>query len=123
MASKLESDRSEQPRSKMLPMFDLGKTQTEAMLNIQKEMMAAYEQASRSWVERVRAEVELWSDLASKLSTSGSTPDGLQVCRDSIAKRMQMAAADGQRLFEEGQKVIGAITRSLGNGWLKDTTS
>ena len=31
-------------------------------------MVAAYEEASRSWIERVKAEVELWSDLAAKLS-------------------------------------------------------
>jgi Protein of unknown function (DUF3141) len=45
------------------------------MLNVQKEMMAAYEEASRSWIERVKAEVDLWSDLAAKLTASRSAPD------------------------------------------------
>ena len=84
--------------------------------------MAAYEETSRSWVERVKAEVELWSDLAAKLSASRSAPDGLQACRDSVAQRMKMAAEDGQRLFEEGQKVIGAVSRSMSTNWPKGST-
>ena len=105
-----------------LPIFQLGKNQTEAMLNVQKEMMAAYEETSRSWVERVKAEVELWTDLAAKLSGSRSAPDGLQACRDSVAQRMNMAAEDAQRLFEEGQKVIGVVSRSMSTSWPKGGT-
>jgi hypothetical protein len=29
---------------------------------------------------------------------------------------MQMAAEDGRRLFDDGQKIIGVITRSLNGG-------
>jgi len=32
-----------------------------------------------------------------------------------------MAAEDGRRMFEEGQKVIAAVTRSLSNGLSKTT--
>jgi len=120
MAHKSDTISSESPEMTSfgeLPIFQLGKNQTEAMLNVQKEMMAAYEEASRSWIERVKAEVDLWSDLAAKLSASHSAPDGLQACRDSVAQRMKMAAEDGQRLFEEGQKIISAISRSMPTSW------
>ena len=100
-----------------LPFFQLGKNQTEAMLNVQKEMMAAYEEASRSWIERVKAEVELWSDLATKLSASETAPDRMKACRETVAQRMKMATEDGQRLFEEGQKAIGAVSRSMSTNW------
>ncbi len=116
------SQNSESAKFGALPIFQLGKNQTEAMLNMQKEMMAAYEEAGRSWIERVKAEVELWSDLAAKLSASHSAPDGLQAYRDSVAQRMKMAAEDGQRMFAEGQKIIGAVSRSMSDGWPKGGT-
>lgn len=95
-----------------------GKEQSEAMVAMQKEVLAAYQEASRVWVERVKSEIELWSELAAKLSASRSVPDGLEAYRDSIAQRVQMATEDGRRLFEDGQKIIAAITRSL-EGWPK----
>jgi hypothetical protein len=84
MASKSDTARSELPPFRALPIFPLGKSQTEAMLNMQKEMIGAYEHAGRSWVDRVKAEVELWSELASKLSAGGSAPEDLQAYQDRL---------------------------------------
>jgi len=116
MANKSETAGSETTNLNAMSFFQFGKDQTEAMLSIQKEIMAAYEEASHAWVERVKSEVALWSALASKLSASKSLPDGVDAYRDVVAQRMKLAAEDGQRLFEEGQKIIGAVTRSLSNG-------
>jgi hypothetical protein len=119
MAQKSEAAGSEAPNMSTLPIFELGKHQTEAMLNMQKEITAAYEEAGRAWVDRVKSEMELWSGLASKLSTSKSVPDGFGVYQDTVAQRMKLAADDVQRLLDEGQKIMGAMTRSLSNGWPK----
>jgi hypothetical protein len=96
--------------------MQIGKDQTNAMIELQKEVFSAYEEAGRAWIARVKSEVELWSDLAAKLSSSKSVPDGLVACQDYVAQRMRMAAEDGRRLFEEGQKIIGTISRSMPNG-------
>jgi hypothetical protein len=122
MAQKPEAAGSEAVKMGALPIFQLGAHQTEAMLNMHKEMLAVCEEASREWVERMKSEVALWSDLASKLSASKSMPDGVEAYRDTVAQRMKLAAEDGQRLFEEGQKIIGAMTRSLSNGWQQTGT-
>jgi hypothetical protein len=122
MAHKSDTRSSEAANFGALPIFQLGKDQTEAMLNVQKEMMTAYEEVSRSWIERVKAEVELWSDLAKKLSATDSVPDGMQAYRDTVAKRMTMATEDGQRLLEEGQKIIGAVNRSMSTNWPTGST-
>ena len=47
-------------------LFQLGKRQTDTVLNLQKELLDAYEEASRAWLSRVKSEVELWSNLASQ---------------------------------------------------------
>ena len=62
----------------------LGREQTEAMLNMQKELAEAYEQASRAWLDRVKSEAELWSDLASKLSATRSVPEAMAAYQASV---------------------------------------
>ena len=119
MASRPAGDTTNTIGAGMVPaeLFQLGKERTETVLNMQKELLGAYEEASKAWVARVKSEVEFWSELASKLTATRSVPESVEACRDGVSQRMQMAAEDGRRMFEEGQKIIGAVTRSLANGW------
>ena len=100
-------------------MLQFGKERTEAMIHGQKELLDAYQQASKAWVDRVQSEVKFWSELAGKLAATRSVPEGMETCSESIAHRLQMAAEDGRRLFEDGQKMIAALTGSLTNGAAK----
>ena len=91
---------------------------SEAMVNMQKELLDVYEQASRAWLARVKSEVDLWSDLATKLSATRSMPEALESYQKFVTQRMQMAAQDGRQLVEDCQKITQKMTRSLsGNGW------
>jgi len=94
-----------------------GREQTEATLGIQKELLGAYEQASRAWLARVQSEIELWSDLANKLSATRSIPDALGAYQESVAQRLQMATDDGRRMATECQEMMEKITRSMTKGW------
>jgi Phasin protein len=87
------------------------------VLKMHKELLDAYEHASRNWLARVQSEVNLWSELASKLSGSHSLPDALEAYQKFVAQRMQMAAEDGRQLFEECQKITQKITRSMAGSW------
>jgi hypothetical protein len=98
------------------PLFEAGKEQTEAMLNMQKELLDAYEQASRAWLARVKSEVDLWSELARKMTTTRSVPEAMAAYQECVTQRMQMAAEDGRRLSDECQSIMNKITRSLSNG-------
>ena len=91
---------------------------SEAMVNMQKELLDVYEQASRAWLARVKSEVDLWSDLASKLSATRSMPEALESYQKFVTQRMQMAAEDGRQLVEDCQKITQKMTRSLSStGW------
>jgi hypothetical protein len=90
-----------------------GKERTEAMLKVQKELLGEYEEGARAWAARVKSEVELWSNLAAKITASHSIPEGLEAYRDFVSQRIQMTAEDGRRFFDEGQKVISVITQSF----------
>src|SRR5579863_9027290 len=101
--------------------LNLGKQRADAMFNVQKELLDEYEEASRAWIARLRSEVALWSDLAVKVTSSRSIPEGLEAYRDCAAQRLQMAAEDGRRLFDEGQKAIAAMTKAVSNGLSKNS--
>jgi hypothetical protein len=94
-----------------------GQERTEAAMGLQKELLAAYEEASRAWLARVQSEVALWSDLASKLTATRTVPEALETYSKCVSERMKMAADDGRLLADEAQKITQKITKSLGNGW------
>jgi hypothetical protein len=96
-----------------MPFLEVGRQQTEAMLRVQKELIDAYEQASRAWLDRVKSEVDLWSELASKLTATRSVPEAVEAYQACATQRMQMAAEDGRRLADECQAIMQKITRSL----------
>jgi hypothetical protein len=104
------------------PFLEVGKQQTEAMLRVQKELIDAYEQANRAWLERVKSEVDLWSELASKLAATRSVPEALQAYQACAMQRMQMAAEDARRLADECQAIMQKITRSLPDRWPTGST-
>jgi predicted phage tail protein len=102
--------------------FQFGKEQTEATLKVQKDVLDAYDQASRAWLARVQTEVELWSQLASKLSATRSLPEALGAYQECVAQRIQMAAEDGRRLSDDCTEIMGKFTKSLSQGWQGQST-
>jgi hypothetical protein len=97
--------------------FNFGKGSTEAALHIQKDLLDAYEEASRAWLARVQSEVELWSQLAAKLAKTRSVPEVLGTYQESVLQRMQMASEDGRKLSQDCQDILDKISRSLPKGW------
>jgi hypothetical protein len=91
--------------------------------NLQKELVDAYEQTNRAWLERVKSETELWSQLATKLSTTRSVPEALNVYQECVTQRMQMAAEDGQKLLDDCRNITQKITRAMSNGWSSPRSS
>jgi len=86
-----------------LPFVIWGQERTEAALSLQKDLLAAYEQASRTWLARVQSEVALWSDLATKLAGTLTVSETLEVYAKCISQRMKMAIDDGRLLADEAQ--------------------
>jgi hypothetical protein len=113
MATKPDAHKPHESMS--FPQF--GKDQTETMKNLQQELQGAYEQTSRAWLARMKSEMDLWSELGAKLGATRSIPEALQAYQETMTKRMEMAADDGQRLVTDGQEMAQKITRSLGKGW------
>src|SRR4029077_3711572 len=88
-------------------LLKLGREQTNATFRIQQDVLAALDETNRAWIARVKSEVDLWSQLATKLSATHSIPESMHACQDAAARRMQMATDDGKRLSDECQAIIG----------------
>src|ERR1700745_1628141 len=81
--------------------FKLANEQTEAILHLQKELLDIYDEVSRDWLAQLTSEAELWSGLAPKLAGTRSVPDAIKSYQEWISQRVEMAAADAQRLSDE----------------------
>ena len=86
-----------------LPFVIWGQERTEASLSLQKDLLAAYEQANRTWLARAQSEVALWSDLATKLAGALTVSETLEGYAKCISQRMKMAVDDGRLLADEAQ--------------------
>ena len=86
---------------------------TEAAVALQKDLLAAYEEASRVWLARVRSEVTLWSDLANRLTKTRSGPEAIETYAQCVSQRMKMAIDDGRLLADEAQRIGEKISKSL----------
>ena len=102
--------------TKQSDLSTFGRAQTEGMFNLQKELLETYEQASRTWLDRVKSEVGLWSRLGAKLTATRSVPEAMEAYQKCVTERMQMAVEDGKRLFDECQNITQKITGSLNGG-------
>jgi hypothetical protein len=116
MASKANNTTSPTTPFEPAKIFNFGKESTEATLNIQKDLLDAYEQASRAWLARVQSEVDLWSQLAAKLTATRSVPEALAAYQESVAQRMQMASEDGRKLSQDCKEILDKITGSIAKG-------
>ena len=85
--------------------FNIGQERAEAATALQKELLEAYEQASRAWLARVQSEVALWSELATKLTATRSVPEALEAYSKCVSQWMQMTAEDGQRLLTTASRL------------------
>jgi len=86
------------------------------MLGMQKELLEACDQASRAWLDRLKSEMDLWTELATKLSSTRSLPDALGTYQQCVTQRMQMAAEDGRRMSDEYQRFLQKFTRLCPTG-------
>jgi hypothetical protein len=97
MAQKEQRGSAAQPLPNAADLADMGKKQVEAMVDVQKEFIRATEELNREWVERLRAEAELATELASKLTAAKSIPDTVGIYQEWMKRRVEMLASDMQK--------------------------
>jgi len=100
------------------PWLGNGQMPMEAGIALQKELLDAYAKAGCAWLARVKAEVELWTELAAKLAATHTLAEAVDAYGKSVAQRMQMSVQDGQRLLHDSQEITQRIAKAVSNGQL-----
>jgi Phasin protein len=95
---------------------EMGQRQVDAMIKMQKELMKAIEEANSEWAVRVKAETELTTEFAGKLTAARSIPEMATICQEWISRRMEIFADDSRRFVADSQKFMATTARLLSSG-------
>ncbi|MFL6975690.1 MAG: phasin family protein [Xanthobacteraceae bacterium] len=61
---------------------ETGKKQVEAMIKLHKELIAAIEQVNGEWAARLKAETDLATEFAGKLTAAKTIPETATICQE-----------------------------------------
>ena len=83
----------------------------------QTEQLSNFQETNRQWLNRVQAEVNLASELVSKLTAARSIPNAMSAYQEWGSRRLEMMAEDTKRLLDNTQKFMQTSARLIANGW------
>jgi predicted phage tail protein len=95
---------------------EISQKQVEAIAGMQQELVNAIDEMSRQWAARMKAETDLASEFAGKLSEARSAPDTARIVQEWLSRRMDLFAEDSRRFVADSQKFMAAATRMLSAG-------
>ena len=95
---------------------NLGKKQYETALAMQREWLDTFEQINHAWFARAQSEIDLAAEFLGKVAETRSIPGVATACQECISKQLEMFSEDSRRLLADGEKLLRAGTRHLGNG-------
>jgi Phasin protein len=90
--------------------------QTEAMTDLQKNLLATCEEIGEEWASRLQYEAGLWSELMGKLAAARSAPDFVGAYSDCLSRRLRMVGDDSQRVVEHYQRMTQHVADALSDG-------
>ena len=94
----------------------LGKKQYETTLAMQKELLDTFERINHAWFARAQSEIDLAAEFLGKVAETRSIPGVATACQECISKQLEMFSEDSRRMLADGEKLLRAGTRHLGNG-------
>ncbi len=94
----------------------VGQKRLEELAAIQNELFQEIQEANRRWTERLLAETKLSAEFASRMMSTGSIPEAINIMQEWTSHRFEMVAKDGQRLLDDTQKFIATGVR-LTSSW------
>ena len=91
----------------------VGSQRVEALMDMQKELLATFDEIKRERLARVQQETELATTFAGKLTSARSIPDVMIAYQEWAAKRMELFTQDSRTLAEDSQKIFNAAAKML----------
>ncbi len=111
-------ERTTKPTLTSIPheVIDMAKKNIDSLLEAQREFVHALEDMNHGWFDRAKAEMELASEFAVKLTAVRTVPDATTTCQEWTNRQMELLAEDGRQMIAGGQKFMQAGTRIFANG-------
>src|SRR5215467_3232056 len=78
-----------------------GKKHVHECVRAQSELLDRFQEANRTWLDRVQSEADLSAAFASKMTAVRTIPDAAAVCLEWSNRHMEMAAADAKHLLAD----------------------
>ena len=88
----------------------------ETVKEVQNLLLDTFEQFNRQQLARGKQEMELASEFAGKIASAGSMPDVVNAYQNWMSERMALYVEDGQKLFENGQRILDTTMKLLSPG-------
>ncbi|MGC2317710.1 MAG: phasin family protein [Bradyrhizobium sp.] len=88
----------------------------ETVKEVQNLLLDTFEQFNRQQLARGKREMEFASEFAGKITSARSVPDVMNAYQNWVSKRMAFYMEDGQKLFEDSQRVLNTTMKLLSIG-------
>jgi hypothetical protein len=111
------SAKSTLPDANPAELAEMGKKQMDAMINVHRELIDAIEEVNGEWAARLKAEADLATEFAGKLTAAKSIPETAAICQEWMGRRMGMFAEDSRRFAAGIQKFTTTTAGLLPTGW------
>jgi hypothetical protein len=102
--------------SNLSELMDAGVRRMQGFVEAHARLAEVIQEANATWVQRVRVEAGLASDLATKLSASPSPTEALEAWQDWANRRMALMAEDAAQLTRVTQDFLQAGVQTF-TGW------
>lgn len=99
-----------------MELAEMGKKRVEATIAMQTELLDKLQEMNRESLARSHSEVDLASELASKLTAARSFPEAATACQAWASNRMNMFAEDDRRFAADSQKFVETGARLFSKG-------
>jgi hypothetical protein len=90
------------------------------LVEIQTELIEKFQEANRSWLERMQSEAALAFEFATKLTAARSIPETATVYHELASRRVEMAAEDARHLLADSRKFMATGAHLLSDGRLSN---
>lgn len=117
------TDKSSQANFTNPQLTMMGIKGVDGLIAMQSELLKEFQEASRSWFDRMGAETALASELTAKMSSAHSLPEAANVFQEWSGRRMKMATEDAGHLLSDAQRFMTVGVRMLSNGWAANGSS
>jgi hypothetical protein len=117
-ADKVETS---SPLERIPPEFAaMGKRRLDELVAIQTERFDKFLEMNRNWLDRMRSEAMIASELTYKLMAARTITEVAMAYQEWTSRHMAMAAEDGTRILADGQRLAETGARLLSIGWLSN---